>query len=53
MMAGVSISSQSSSIKNYDVREIAIRFNESVSNQVHMQNRQAFVHQVQYLTDER
>ncbi|KAJ8423508.1 hypothetical protein Cgig2_023092 [Carnegiea gigantea] len=52
-IARLSVSTRSSSVKNYDACEIATRFNESVSNQVERENREALLKKVDYLADAR
>lgn len=52
-IARLSVSTRSSSVKNYDAREMATRLNESVSNQLERENREALLKKVDYLADAR
>lgn len=52
-IAQLSVSTRSSSVKNYDAREIAACLNESVSNQLERENREALLKKVDYLVDAR
>ncbi|KAJ8443706.1 hypothetical protein Cgig2_032329 [Carnegiea gigantea] len=50
---GSEVSTRSSSVKNYDAREMATRLNESVSNQLERENREPLLKKVDYLADVR
>ncbi|KAJ8423655.1 hypothetical protein Cgig2_033909 [Carnegiea gigantea] len=50
-MARLLVSTRSSSVENYDAGKMAMRFNESVSNQVERKSREALLKKVDYLAD--